>query len=713
MKFLDIFKGKKTAEKHYIGLFLKHDALEAFLYQISGTILTTIAHQTRPYSNGWDNLTEDADEVLFGIEQETKKSFEDAILFLHSNLINAASREIDDPYKQHIKKLLKQLELKPLGFIECYEAVVTYLEKRDHTLLNAVLVELSGDQVGVYVYTGGRQVFRSNRLKTSNLVDHLSDEFSNLKQDIMLPSRIILFGEHDYKSEIDDVSSHHFQGKQFIHMPRVEYFSDEELRRAFAETFKDQIVEEPDLKIPDKPGQNFEVMESSRTESPQKEVMGFVIGDDIEDMTHNEEKSTTQEVALPTQSAKNVSKKNSPAEILQIIRKKGLASLTFMKHVFPSKQKKIPYIVGAAFLVIVLAAGSIEYFFHKAEIVVYFPSQNIEKNLSVPAVLGENDIDLKVGTVSAQVSNKKVTTGKHEVGDKAKGEVNIYNFSDADHLFPKGTTLTAEGKSFLLDKDVKVASASIVFISGPVQQPGKAAGQIIAKDIGPEYNLDKGKKFQIEDQSLSNYFAMNDDALKGGSKKEVNTVAKSDEDQLRKLALNTGSQQAKDDFIKMHNNKDEQVLGALTEALPKKLDFTKDVGDEANEVALKADIGVTYYTYSAQKMKEFVKKALDSNVQDGFVLPKEKVLYTVKDASNKADTVTLEIEATGKAMHKYSQEEILKKVAGKNQKDLESIIKNDLKASGFEIKTNSAPLFFLADHLPLAKGNISIKVDSL
>ncbi len=723
MKFLDFLKKKQDTHESYIGLFFKEQEMEAFLYEIKGHAITTLAHKVRSYTSGWDKITEDTDDVLFQIEQETKLSFEKVILFLHSHLIDDESKQIKDPYKASIKKLLKQLELHPLGYIQCYEAVLTHLQKRDHTLLNAILVELDGTNISTYLYMGGRQVYRSDIEKNTSLVHHLNSEFEKMKKDTMLPSRLVIFGEQDYQKEVDEVIGHEFETGFFIQMPKVELFTKEALTTALGDTFKDQILDRTHMSLDaheeakqphHAPDENFEVMHTkSPVEDHKKSVMGFVIGDEVgQEQSEGDDDGDGEEPYVSP--VANAPKKNAFASFIPLITSKMKRVMPMAKKIMPKGGNKIPYAIGAGVLVLFLGVFALEYFFHKTQLIVYFPSQTIDKNLSVPAVLGENQINLRVGTVSAQVSDKRTTTGKRDVGEKAKGEVTINNFEDNGHVFSKGTKLTAGGHSFVLDEEVKVASGSMALIgSSYVIQPGTAKGNTIATDLGPESNLGKNTKFQIENFSMSSYFAINEAALAGGSKKEVKTVAKADVDALRKQAVIEGSKQAEADLKKVQNNRDEQVLGALTEAAPKKLDFSKEVGEEASEVKLSASVGVTYYTYSANQLKSYLKKELDPEVKDGFALAPEKIAYTVKDAKLDGDEVTMAVDTQAQAVRKFSREDILNKVAGKSQKQLEKILKEELKATGYEVKTTSSPVFFLSGRMPISKNNIDIKIDSL
>jgi len=83
------------------------------------------------YTNSWENLAEDIDEVLYRLESKHKIHLEETIFFVYSHLVDEKTNQIKKPFQQKIKKLTADLELKPLGFIDCREAVIKTLEEKD------------------------------------------------------------------------------------------------------------------------------------------------------------------------------------------------------------------------------------------------------------------------------------------------------------------------------------------------------------------------------------------------------------------------------------------------------------------------------------------------------------------------------------------------------------------------------------------------------
>ena len=83
-------------------------------------------------------------------------------------------------------------------------------------------------------------------------------------------------------------------------------------------------------------------------------------------------------------------------------------------------------------LIIALGLFINEYFFHPSSVNGLFTNPNIRKNTQL-------DIDYRLASASADFSETINTTGKQEVGDKARGQVTIYNsnLSSRETLSPK------------------------------------------------------------------------------------------------------------------------------------------------------------------------------------------------------------------------------------------------------------------------------------
>ncbi len=84
-----------------------------------------------------------------------------------------------------------------MGYIECYEAVSSYLVEKEQTPLTAILIELDITQLTILIYKGGRLSYRQVLPRSDNIISDLVTGFEELKGSSLLPARIILYNSKD------------------------------------------------------------------------------------------------------------------------------------------------------------------------------------------------------------------------------------------------------------------------------------------------------------------------------------------------------------------------------------------------------------------------------------------------------------------------------------------------------------------------------------
>lgn len=667
---LSFFKFPKSGGETYLGLFLKEDSGTALVLEEKNGELIILEKQRFNYSNSWGNLIEDVDEVLLKLEKQTKKNLNKTIIFVYSHFVDEKTGEIKKPYLTTIKDLFKNLELKPLGYIESYQGVLNHLEDKESSPLTAILVELDRTNFGVFVYKLGTRVFGESLARTDNLIDDLTEVFSKLKGNL-LPSRIILYNTSDLDSRSAEILAHRWSPQMFVNLPRVEIVKEDDLLRNLVKIFYDQIHQ----------GQ-------SDNKESVKEVMGFMINSDIQ------KKQPTTNEQTPVKKEGRSFKLN--ININNIISRIGLSGLKMPGG------KKITFIVAG--LIIGLSLILTEVYFHKADLTVFLPTKAVEKKVSL------DELEVPVATVSADFSKTSSVTGKRDIGEKAKGEVTIHNFDDQEKVFAKATVLQAKGLEFTLDEEVKIASASVL-PDNSAKLPGKAKVKVTANKIGSDSNLAKGQKFNIGSLSINTYFALNETAFSGGTKKEVKTVSKTDLEDL-KTALLTEAKKDLNEKIKKSLKSNEKLFESLTEYEFKSQTFSREVGEEASDLNLKAKIAASYYLYDNRELLVLIKKSLSKEIPEGYSVDEGKIAYNITKAKKTGDKIVLEIEVKTNAMKTVNHDKVIMAVTGKRSNQLDKIVKTEFDALGY--KLNIKPSWpFIDNFLPLIKKNINLKFSSL
>ncbi|KKQ02198.1 MAG: hypothetical protein US11_C0001G0157 [Candidatus Roizmanbacteria bacterium GW2011_GWA2_36_23] len=666
------FFAKAVSAEIYFGLFLKEqEGIGIIMAFENGNI--TIKHTEKfTYSNGWEHLVEDIDELLLNLEKNNKYHVEKTIFFVYSHFIDSQTKNIKKPYLQKIKQIINNLELKPLGYIECSDAVVHYLQEKNETPLTAILVELDKTDIGVMIYKGGRLSYSKNVSRTDNLIEDLLTSFQELKGTFLLPSRIILYNSKDLADESTKIITYRWDDEYFVQIPRVEVLREEEVLEGLSKIFARQINRnEPNISIPD--------------ETVHKNVMGFVIGEDIK------------------VKAEVKKEKKTPFKFPTLPSIPSMPSLQYLlKNVL---NKKMLIIFGLAIIFFSMVLN--EYLLHKARIKLIVMSQKINKSLPLTISADSVDsVDLKIreATISSEFSLSKPTTGKREIGDKAAGEVTIFSFDDKERQFAKGTLIANSNLQFVLEEDVRTASASISINNETV--PGKNKVKIKAVSIGPEANLEKGKRFKIGDLSQTIYYAINDTPFSGGSKKTVKTVSKDDLQELQENMLKTAKQTMRS---KLKLRAGDRLLDDLSDISISDIQYSKELGEEGNIVNSKAEIHYGYKYYEDNQMKNKLIGILQKEITKGLTLSKDTVHYKIDSAKESKNELDLEISVNAKAIQSLDKEAISRQIRFKTKNQVNRILKEKYRVLGYELEIKN-PVPFLSSITPFFQNNVQITI---
>ena len=677
---LPFFKKNTNEGKNFFGILLKENEGIGLVIKIKNSNFILVDQEKFTFTNAWENIAEDLDGVILRLEQRTKLKLNETIFFVYSHFVDEKTKEIKKPYLQKIKELVNNLNLKALGFIECYEAITHYLEKKEEIPLTAILMELDHSNLSTFVFKRGRLTYSKVLAHTNNVIDDLLTCFIEIKGKFVLPSRIILYDSKDLDKESTDIVTYRWSEELFVQLPRVEIIKEHELIQGLLGVFGEQVSQ----KIS---GTKF------IEEKPPTEVLGFVIGGDVtkQAQTPSFKKDTSLKLAKP--SLASISSWISPI-------------INLLKSIPMVFNKKWTIILG---LILVMTALLLtEYFLHKARLTIFLSSKTIKKDIN----LTSDELKIESFSKSVDLTDSKSTSGKKEVGEKARGSVTIHNFDDNEKLFTKGTTLETAGLKFNLDQDVKVASASVVTISGGiVKQPGKTKTNLTALEIGPQNNVGSGKQFKIDDLLTSLYFGINENAFSGGTKKEVKTVSAKDMEELRKSIQEQGKRQ-KLDQQDTKKNLDKKVLTDLIEFVLTEEKFGQELGEESDKLTLKSKVKATIYLYEEKELKDLITKKLTKELEKGYVLERQKLLFTINNAIKKNDRITLVIDMESKAVKDVPIGDIVRIIRGKSRKNLESSLKANFAAEGFELEINPK-LPLLQNWLPFLEKNIDVKISSM
>lgn len=712
-----------------------------------------------------DKAISKAEEVL-PPKIETHKT----IFGVKENWIDSESKKIKKEYLAKLKHVCDSLDLSPIGFMVISEAIANLMQQDEGSPLSAVLVEIGKNKVHATLFRGGR-ISESYEGKIDESITSSVDKVLKNFTSAVLPSKIIVAHSKDSKQLEHDFTSHEWsKSLPFLHVPHINILPTDYDTKAVAFGASSQMgfeITNLSEKVPD-PVKNIEAIEEHEKENddlqPDNDIekpitttenlgenFGFVRDEDVakhpiekkihsgpkeesvdsktEDkqiveklhenhhkQNHHQNIETLEEYKQETDDIlpKNENK-NILSGVLGILPKISIPkSIKFPSFISKNKNLKLPIIIGA--LILILIVGLILFYFSKTEAqVILSVKPNIvsqEEDITFSNTAG-NDFSEKI--IAAKVITTQIdgevstpTTGKKDTGDKAKGNVTIYNSDESPANLSSGTEIkSSNGTSFTIDKDVKLASASGDIFSGT--KPGTASISVTAKEIGTDSNLPSGTKFTVGGNS--SLAAKNDSAFSGGTKKTITVVSKND---IAKLREDLPKKLEKDAISKLSENKksDTDVLPGFIKTSIVKEDFNKDLDAEAKELKLKATVEYEGMEFSNPDIQDFAKSILKDKYSEDISFADNSLKTEIKDTkTNKDSGIDGKLIISAGLLPKINTPEIKNKIKDKSPEEAKQLIGTLPQVAKSEIKFT--PSFgFIASifkHLP---NNITVSVRS-
>lgn len=651
-----ILKQKKISEEYYFGLLLKEEeGMGMVLKKDNFNQLVILAEKKFKFSNGWENLVEDVDSVLFQLENQINIPLKKTFVFLYSHLFDKEKDIISPIYYEKIKNLFKELELVGMGYLNCAEAINFFFSKKNELSFSGIIIEIDENCLSFFVYKNNQRQFGKTIGRTSDVLKDIEVIVNEAKEKVILPSLIILYGKGNLLELSQKIILYRWPQNSFIQLPRVEIFDEKKINQCLIFSLSSQLS---DFFFSNEKKEKEEKEEKEKKE--KKQVMGFYIDEDI----------PQKKISLPS----------------------------FNFSFFPL------FLIGGG--LIFLGVFFLILFFHRANLTVFFPKEKLEEKTEISFT----DFPLEKFEETLEKEKTIETSGEKIVGEKARGEVTIYNNSFESLELKKETLFqTEEGIKFLLDNDVKIASASQTLTSEGnfLTVAGKANANLTAAEIGSSSNIEKGKRLKVGDYSMEKIFAITSESFTGGSQRKIRTVSKDDREKLKEELSSLINKEAIS-FVK-RKTRGKEIISSSIETKILDETYSKEIGEEADKLSLKIKAKVTGFFFSPEKLKEYLAERLKDKKGEYQILA-DNISYQIEEFSPEKETIQL--KTTAFLLPKISLEKMKKRVKGKDLKKLNEIIKQEFKADGYEVEID-AKLPFLKNFMPFFEKNISLKVKSL
>lgn len=372
-------------------------------------------------------------------------------------------------------------------------------------------------------------------------------------------------------------------------------------------------------------------------------------------------------------------------------------------HFKPARRpRRIPRSVKVGLMiatVLLLCAGvAAAVYIPTAVIHIHVPAEALQKKvtLTIDPALAVSTDTLLAGihhTVDGTGSGQTTTTGKKEVGDKAKGIIGVSNSwsSDAQTLAKNTVFVGDKGLLFRSLADASVPGATSSISNGQIiVNPGKQDIAVVADQPGDQYNLG-ASKFTIQGLSgdkANKITGASTKAFTGGTTKELNVVAQADIDKITTDAklqleqtLNTGAKAA----VPAEETLIDQAI-QVTDAGS----ADHQVGDQADTVALTSKGTLQVISIKQDDALVMLTKIFTDGLASGKTAviphPRDIVWEVTHDGAN----FKISKEINAQVVTRVNEDRIKSRVRAKKLPDVETIIVQEFGASSAAVTVTPA-----------------------
>lgn len=590
--------------------------------------------------------------------------------------------KIVDSYLKLVETACRRLSLQPMGFIADDEAITEAANNEEGLAVNFILLHLNSESFNLsLVYLGKiKKRYRQNYQGQFH-PSLLESALQQVSSGATLPPLIIIFG-HFIESELKSIRDYPWIGRKdletFLHFPDIKSYSLEDLINVYSKTVVSQI--------------NPEIIKQKSITPPAdllEEVSGSDLGFSSDTLPSSPVLQTKTAVKLPS------------------IRLPSLPRIHF-----PRLRLKFPLFILGTLPVVVL----IPFFFSTADITLFLSSYEFLK--TSPIILDSNarDFDLTKGIIpvvkknfTVTVSDSLKTTGRATVGEKAKGEIIIYNKQEKTFNLPAKTLIIdSSANKFELISSVAVPPSTYNLEQGIINL-GQAKAAAGAVDIGPEFNIAKEAKLSFKDYS-DFLLVRASQNFSGGTRRQVNVVSKED-----KANLEQKINQKLEQSISLKDNQEiANLSGVLKETLQTKInhiEFNREVSEETDELQATANASLGVFVLDSSVKSRIINDFFTGNsLFSQSVIEPDNFNLAIKidnlDSLQAKGILTLQ----GKALPKIDTSKLQHALSGKNKSATADIIKKfSDRIYNFRLDTNFKFLGNL-NPMPFRPGRISINL---
>lgn len=338
-----------------------------------------------------------------------------------------------------------------------------------------------------------------------------------------------------------------------------------------------------------------------------------------------------------------------------------------------------------------------------------------EVQLAVSSTIAESNAatnTLKAREVVVEVSDtgETKTTGVKLIGEQAKGEVTIFNKTDAAKTLEKGSVLVASNLQYTLDETVEVPAASVSAKpggSGEDKTYGQSRVAVTAVEIGVESNVPKETQFVVEKYADNSFSAKAETDFSGGSSREIQVVGQTDIDVILAELKKSLTEQAKNSFDDQLLPEEQVVINPNVKIVAST--FSPKLGEDAESLTASVTLQATGLAYSKADIKPLSQAILQSLVPSGYSIEDSEAQVLTAATASASGEVVVDANLSIKAIAVIDENLVKSSILGKTISDAEGILEANNSIEATEISLIPSIVQFVWPYLPADASRVVVE----
>lgn len=710
--FGKFFKKNHQGQSNYLSLVITLDRVIALIWAFEEEQVKILGFDRKNLAN-IDHLLHQAALAIDKAGEKAKVDVAQTVFGLTSDWCQDGN--LSAKSQKLLRKLAEELDLEPQAYVPLATSIDHLLAVEQAPAPNFVAIGIFGEDSGqvceIHQMSGGKPVAAKTTQSPVN-IEKIQALVGQLAPDNKLPPRVVVYGQDQSSGLAEKIRQAKWQDI-FISEPKIDFLDDQALGRSVAYAQAADLLGREPL-----PQATLIAASAKETTKPVDEL-GFVEGKDIlfQETVKEQKREAKEEYAIEVENPDiarqtappSQSFKNSFTEKLRLFAKVPTRLLK------PDIAKKASIILAAIFILIIIASYVAGQTLTRAQVIVKVNAQTLDDEFSANVVSGAgydaslSQIPGQAITESAEGSQKAVTTGSKKIGEKARGEVTVFNWTQQPKSFTQGTTvITKSGLKFTLDEKVEATSAPAA-PSGGNFVPGKAKAKVTADGIGPQYNQEPGITFTFTQFDEFSYSAQNEAPISGGSEKQTTVVTQEDMDRLQKALFATVAQKARDQT----KNKAQglTLVDDATVVKIEKANFDKKVDEEASLLNLDLKVEANSIVFDQSQLAKLIAETTTGEIPENLTVRPQDIQIVQSQVARQDSKLQIKGRFKASLVPKFDEDQLKAKISGKSLKEARAAVKEISQVS--DVSIHFSPNLLLFDNLPPDKAKISFKIEVL